>query len=489
MSKSKCPICIEIFNKLTRKPVKCPYCNFSACKSCIERVILESKSDSEVACMQCNKVWCKDFLVEQFTAKFTQRILKKHRGDQLFDREMALLPSTQLVIDYKARHDKLNKEVQSLKKNLAKLIKDHAEKERELHKFKIKSNRNNDPNYQKKEHLLTFRVRVLNRKIMETKRNIRVKNNRKNDLIKSQTNTTIEHAHMAFNQLPATQNASNLSHQIRRCASSTCHGFLINGSWKCTLCNSETCSKCHELVADPNTHVCDPSTIMTINMLQDPEEETKSCPNCATLIHKVFGCDHMFCVNCHTPFHWETLKIITTHIQNPHINSQMQHNNCCTGVIPSIYQIADTCKRLEIDRVPIIDFVRNMIYVHDTETVKYAPQSENEFDETANLDIRIKYMKNQISLDQFKKILHTRENSKLKKREIYSILSVMYSVSCDIIRYIIQSQTIDEVKLYQNKLKELLDNANNGLFAVKKKYGGIVPMFRSSGTITYHKKV
>lgn len=34
------------------------------------------------------------------------------------------------------------------------------------------------------------------------------------------------------------------------------------------------------------------------------------CPVCNTLINRIEGCSHMFCVNCKANFDWNSLKII-----------------------------------------------------------------------------------------------------------------------------------------------------------------------------------
>ena len=47
-------------------------------------------------------------------------------------------------------------------------------------------------------------------------------------------------------------------------------------------------------------------------------KDTKPCPHCGTMIFKISGCSQIFCVDCHTAWDWNTSKIITGVIHNPH---------------------------------------------------------------------------------------------------------------------------------------------------------------------------
>ena len=50
---------------------------------------------------------------------------------------------------------------------------------------------------------------------------------------------------------------------------------------------------------------------------------------CGTLIHKLEGCNQMFCTmkDCHTPFNWKTGLIINGPIHNPHYFDFMAQQN------------------------------------------------------------------------------------------------------------------------------------------------------------------
>lgn len=102
------------------------------------------------------------------------------------------------------------------------------------------------------------------------------------------------------------------SHKITKCLILECSGYLVKN--KCILCNIVVCGKCNE-VKNLN-HICNPESVKSV---QEIKKSTKKCPKCDVSIHKIDGCDQMFCVQCHTAFSWSTNKIDTSkYIHNPH---------------------------------------------------------------------------------------------------------------------------------------------------------------------------
>lgn len=112
-----CQICAENFNKSSRSKVACPYCAFESCTTCSQTYIL---GESSPKCMQptCAKPWSREFLVETFTAKFVKTDLKKHTEQVLFDKERALLPATQTIVEEKIRKEKLSLEIAKIDKEI-----------------------------------------------------------------------------------------------------------------------------------------------------------------------------------------------------------------------------------------------------------------------------------------------------------------------------------------------------------------------------------
>jgi len=104
-----CPICIENYNKSSRALIKCEYCPFEACSECCRHYLLQ---ENDPVCMSgdCNRKWTPEFLSNHFSKKFVNGEYKNHCEKVLFDKQRALLPSTQpLVENILKREDYLHK--------------------------------------------------------------------------------------------------------------------------------------------------------------------------------------------------------------------------------------------------------------------------------------------------------------------------------------------------------------------------------------------
>jgi hypothetical protein len=71
-----CEICDYKLNSTVRKLVCCPYCEFTACRTCCETYIL---GETTSKCMNppCNREWTRQFIAKSFTDVFLNKKLKK----------------------------------------------------------------------------------------------------------------------------------------------------------------------------------------------------------------------------------------------------------------------------------------------------------------------------------------------------------------------------------------------------------------------------
>jgi hypothetical protein len=130
-----CNICCENF-KSTRPKICCQYCEFEACRTCCEKYIL---SEEIPKCMMpgCGKEWARKFIKEKFTNTFLTNDYKQHIETILFDKEKALLPATQPLVEEKKRRENIRKEM----RNIDKLIYD-LQKQRRTLEFSLYRNEN-----------------------------------------------------------------------------------------------------------------------------------------------------------------------------------------------------------------------------------------------------------------------------------------------------------------------------------------------------------
>lgn len=427
MAPRQCGVCVETFNKSNRKPIVCIHCDFEACASCVSRVLTESPHDPR--CMQCTKAWGKDFLVENFTKKFVNDTLKKHRENQLFEREQSLLPATQPAVEREIEKERL------VQQRL-----DFNEKKRALKEQIIK---------------VTQDIQALDHSIFR---------------LDNATTEVVEKDKRQF---------------VRRCPVNDCRGFLST-AWKCGICETWTCPDCHEPKGHEKTapHECKPENVETAKLLA---RDTKPCPKCAVPIHRLSGCNQMFCTSCHTPWNWQTGKVESGPIHNPHyfeirnrLGGEAANNNehdfdPCANTIPNITRINTNLRKLgllstDVNGVNLPHYIQWITHQFDVVRRTYIVNELNN-----NVDLRIKYMMNKIDEARFKQLLQQREKAIQKKREIEQVIASAYALTGDIIRVMIQAKTASEATARIDELKQLVTFAHDGMQRVADKYGGKVP--------------
>ena len=106
----ECIICVEPFTKQKRKQITCEYCEFTSCKQCFETYLL---NESKPRCMNndCGREWTPKFLSENFPHTFINGEYKTHMSNVLFDKERALLPATQPLVENLILAEKMSDEI------------------------------------------------------------------------------------------------------------------------------------------------------------------------------------------------------------------------------------------------------------------------------------------------------------------------------------------------------------------------------------------
>ena len=141
------------------------------------------------------------------------------------------------------------------------------------------------------------------------------------------------------------QNSSPGKHECNfnfKCPNTECNGFLYN--YNCKLCESSVCKECMEIKEEE--HECDPEKIETVKFIK---KDTKPCPGCGELIHKIHGCDQMWCIKCKVAFSWKNGKI-EDNIHNPEYYRWMRENE---GFVPR------AINNNECELIPDIQFIYN----------------------------------------------------------------------------------------------------------------------------------
>jgi hypothetical protein len=121
MSVSKtCNICAENFNKRDRSLIACAFCHFETCRTCVETFLTTVQ---EPKCMQpsCGKTWTRLFLTQNLTHAFLNTTYKQYREKLFFEKETALMPATQIVVEEQIRKEKNEEEVRLMDERIQEL--------------------------------------------------------------------------------------------------------------------------------------------------------------------------------------------------------------------------------------------------------------------------------------------------------------------------------------------------------------------------------
>ena len=375
---NECQICCEKLNLSTRKLVTCPYCEFGACKTCCETYVL---GESNPKCMNttCNRDWTRQFIASAFTNVFITGKLKKQREQLLFDNERALLPATQVLVERQINIENA-----------------------------------------------TRKVREINEKLYQLK------------IERNQAQTELYRLH---NRQATTERAEF----VRACPDEECRGFLST-QWKCGICQKWACPDCHEVkgLERDVEHTCNPDTLATARLLAT---DTKPCPKCRMGIFRISGCDQIWCTQCHTAFNWRTGRI-ESNVHNPHYFEWLRRNGnavprnpldnpCNNDLQHTDYTTIRTMLQVRHPNHPLSKStdeylgrtVRNVIHMRYVTVPRYRTEDRV----VRNEILRIQYMRNIITEDDFKTILQRNEKKVEKYREIHNVLTILLTTVTDII--------------------------------------------------------
>jgi len=279
---------------------------------------------------------------------------------------------------------------------------------------------------------------------------------------------------------------------IMRCMDDDCRGFL-SSAWKCGTCDKYTCSKCRVVKGDRNgeNHICKEDDIATTNLLVS---ETKQCPNCAIPIFKIDGCDQMWCVQCRTPFSWNTGLKVSGTIHNPHYyNWQKEMTNgpaprvpgdnrplggdC--GEMPWLETIDVMIKRVKKEEgyefenwsecYRMIEHIRRVVLPHYPATI----------DLQENADLRVQFLMNEINEKEWLKGLRTRQKKSEKNREIFQILEMFITSLADLFVLFARGK----IKNIGAQAANLRYYVNNHLQKTSKNYNNVVPIINENWSV------
>ncbi len=385
-------------------------------------------------CPACSKEWSYDFLTANLPKLWLLKEYKKHREAVLLDREKSLLPETQeaaaaVVRERKVKEFRTERYLQLLQaKRLRREATAHL---KNLARPSLKT----DP-----------AVLETAREACRTQRALIISLDRQLDLvhrgrINLETGEEIPDSTSLAVQPP-------LPDVVRRefihpCPAEGCRGFLSTG-WKCKLCSAKACSKCGDPLPEDDEHECNPDTRASFEAVR---RESKPCPKCAAPISKISGCDHMFCVACKTAFSWRTGEIHPTGNSNPYYWQWRQSRDpqagpanveCAATPEARIQEVLHRIELLQRQEPPSY-YQFNLGMAQSIRHIHYYLLRRYRFTANSNqhLGLRIKYLLNEITEDQWRINIQRVEKQQRKARFIANILELFVNATVDILEPII----------------------------------------------------
>jgi len=451
---NECCICASAFSSKLRKPIQCVFCNKSCCKECFGTFI---KTRTVPACMFCSADLTMDFVHENSTMKFMDEYMR-YLDDQRFSVERSKLPATQHLVEI----------IRQYEDSMIAFLKTKTERKALANKYgQIKYDVNTDK--KQKKLLLQPVIAEMYKNNREYYHNERImydflrEKREEMDILSGRR----EIANPILNPV-----AEEKPVYTKPCPSDDCRGFL-SSAHKCGTCEKYYCSDCHlqKKSRTDDEHVCDEDAKATIAMIR---RDTKPCPKCMIGIEKVSGCSQMWCVNCHTTFDWNTMKIETGYIHNPEYLRWMRENNndiprnpldpgfACNENMPEWYAIEDRLRADGINSIEWSEIFRRYGHLRYSVLINLPTEEEERF-----INLRVQYMKSEISMDVWRKKLGALLKKNRLAQERYNIIDMYINVIKDLFLNLFQTKDINQFKQSSSEIER---HADEQLKKINKKY-------------------
>lgn len=295
---------------------------------------------------------------------------------------------------------------------------------------------------------------------------------------------------------PSRQSAS-----VFPCPYSDCRGFASGG--ECGICHRSVCTECRESLAPG--HQCNPDVLKSVQAIL---ADSRPCPRCRTLIHRISGCNHMHCLNCGIHWDWQTGKALHQSTNGHYFQHAMLVARDIAAAVPMLDNVeyADAPARaprptpprapqpqpiLNCDEqdimhdsvlmMPTDAVMANALYKAPS-TVRALKQSmfnEREIDVKADdalAQLRVQYLLQEVDEAKWMSRIYVIEKARQRERLIADILALYLRTIRDL-QYIYHvDQCTARIK---EQLAPFLVLINDSLRLVSDEYGGTCPTFNT----------
>lgn len=454
-----CDICCET----VKKKVSCGSCGLSVCVPCLTQYCQTSPS-VDVVCMQCKVLWDTEFIVKNVSRSFLHTH-KKCVEQLLMDREKSQLPETQWYLQYdRAMETIVRPELEQASREAVRL-------ERELTK----------PCSEHEYFDLQFRYKRCKRHCTRLSRHL--------EAWKYQLHMTydkyIPEPLRKQQDQNTTEEQNVLQDNVFPCAKTECRGY-VSSEFRCGTCESRYCPRCFQCT-DQQEHTCKPEDVQTAKEI---DRSSKPCPKCSVRIHKIDGCDQMWCTQCHTAFSWNTGKVEQNEIHNPHYYEWFRGTHKQEPAV----RMPGLCDR----RPPRMHLLTHMgiLFTVGSDTYDYFVErlrlnthvryveidqhfSRRDYETRNNLDLRLRWLKHTISPEHLGRVLYKRRKECVVNARRVGILQLYVDASDDLFRRLLyECNDPVQAEAIQNELDHLIAYVNTCFDELRAVYKMKMPVIR-----------
>ena len=270
---------------------------------------------------------------------------------------------------------------------------------------------------------------------------------------------------------------------LMKCPASECGGFLST-QYKCGLCEIQICAHCHVTKTKDEEHTCDSATVETIRQIR---REAHPCPSCASLISKVDGCDQMWCTQCKTAFSWNTGRIETRAIHNPHFFQHMRETGQaiprrdnpgfgCAGVRDLLYTLNALHRTVDLPLITeVTETYRHLTHAREVDLANYRRELTQFAEEEWRRILRVKRLVNEIDDKEWGAILQRKEKETYKNTAWVHLLEMYTTVGLETLGRITETSTEADVRATYAEYQKVKAYTAEQAAAIAKLYGCVLP--------------
>lgn len=426
----ECAVCCETFNTTVRKAIECRFCNFKSCRSCVKTYMFGSINQPH--CMSCKNPWTLEKIADEFPKTFWNGEFRNYQEQMLLQSEKALLPETQREL-YEISQRKVFACLANAKKECDEMGQTQMANQLEAMIAPIRE---------------------------------------EFDIVGAETNPTVLRAKKANNY-----------QAVCNCPRNECRGFIQMSNYKCGMCDTELCKKCYVAKETDNVHVCKPEDIETAKLLR---KDTKACPGCNTLIYKIDGCDQMWCIVCKKAFSWTTGEF-EKKVHNPHYYEWIRASGREPPREPGDNPCGENANELRtfqslqniLNRTDCMTtqtkfhrlhraIMHNHHWVRDSIQGRYR-MSDGDF----RKNLRIAYLRKQITEDAWKRELVLRERKNQRSQAILNVLDLYVDTTREIINSFTNTTTKKQLEKSLTEINNLVKYCNTCLTQTAKLFNTV----------------